>query len=90
MEESISNIGEINLPPIIFGTSFLGNLYQVIPYEQKLSILKKIFDNTDGTFVLDSAGKYSAGLALETMGKGLRDLQIPSACVQISNKLVWY
>ena len=40
--------------------------------------------------VLDSAGKYGAGLALETIGKGLDHLQIPADRVHISNKLGWY
>ena len=90
MKERLSKKSEINLPPIIFGTSCLGNLYQAIPYETKLDILKTIFDNSEDTVVLDSAGKYGAGLALETIGKGLNDLQIPADRVNISNKLGWY
>jgi D-threo-aldose 1-dehydrogenase len=90
VKDSLSNTTEINLPPIIFGTSCLGNLYQAIPYETKLNILKTIIDNSENTVVLDSAGKYGAGLALETIGKGLKDLQIPADQIQISNKLGWY
>lgn len=31
---------QFKLPPIIFGTSRLGNLYQSVPYETKLAIVK--------------------------------------------------
>mgnify|MGYP000744818703 CR=1 FL=1 len=63
----------VSVPPIIFGTSCLGNLYEALPWETKLGILKEIFDNMDGTVVLDTAGKYGAGLALEVIGNGLRE-----------------
>lgn len=80
----------IKIPPIIFGTSCLGNLYQALPFETKLNILGEIFKNLQGSAVLDSAGKYGAGLALEVIGKGLRQLDIPPDRVIISNKLGWY
>jgi D-threo-aldose 1-dehydrogenase len=79
----------VSVPPIIFGTSCLGNLYEALPWETKLAILKEIFDNMDGTVVLDSAGKYGAGLALEVIGDGLRELGISTDRVTISNKLGW-
>jgi D-threo-aldose 1-dehydrogenase len=37
----------------------------------------------------DCAGKYGAGLALETLGKILTDLHISSKRIKISNKLGW-
>jgi D-threo-aldose 1-dehydrogenase len=40
--------------------------------------------------VIDSAGKYGAGLALEVIGKGLADLGISPEDIVISNKLGWY
>jgi D-threo-aldose 1-dehydrogenase len=40
--------------------------------------------------VLDSAGKYGAGLALESIGNCLRKLSVPQSQVMISNKLGWY
>ncbi len=40
--------------------------------------------------MLDSAGKYGAGLALEMIGKSLRELGVPPSDVVISNKLGWY
>ncbi len=39
--------------------------------------------------VMDSAGKYGAGLALEVLGKCLEDLNIDEQDVIISNKLGW-
>ena len=80
---------DISVPPIIFGTSCLGNLYQALPWEKKLGIMSEIFSNMDGTVVLDSAGKYGAGLALEVIGNGLRELGVSGERVQISNKLGW-
>ncbi|OGV54216.1 MAG: L-fucose dehydrogenase [Lentisphaerae bacterium GWF2_50_93] len=80
---------EINLPPVIFGTSCLGNLYQELPYETKLKIVANIIRETGGNAVFDTAGKYGAGLALEVIGRCLKDLNIPAGNIVISNKLGW-
>ncbi len=80
----------LEIPPLIFGTSSLGNLYRELPWDTKLEILQEIFVHMPQTVVLDSAGKYGAGLALEVMGKGLRELNIPPERVLFSNKLGWY
>jgi D-threo-aldose 1-dehydrogenase len=80
----------LNLPPIIFGTSCLGNLYEVVTDEMKLAIVSEIFRHCPAPVVFDSAGKYGAGLALEVIGDCLRKLQISQANVIISNKLAWY
>lgn len=80
----------LKVPPIIFGTSCLGNLYQALPDQTKLQILKEMFIHVDGPVVLDSAGKYGAGLSLEVIGKSLKELGIVSNRVLISNKLGWY
>jgi D-threo-aldose 1-dehydrogenase len=77
------------VPPIIFGTSALGNLYAAHPKERKLAVLREIFRESRGPVVLDSAGKYGAGLALETIGRGLRTLGVPADQVLVSNKLGW-
>lgn len=79
----------MKIPPIVFGTSCLGNLYQELPWQTKLGILKEIFTHSPEGAVLDSAGKYGAGLALEIVGKGLRELHVPVGKVTISNKLGW-
>jgi len=77
------------VPPIVFGTSALGNLYAAHPVERKLAVLREIFREARGLVVLDSAGKYGAGLALETIGEGLRALGVPPGRVILSNKLGW-
>jgi D-threo-aldose 1-dehydrogenase len=77
------------VPPIIFGTSALGNLYAAHPPERKLAVLREMFRDARWPVVLDSAGKYGAGLALETIGDGLRALGVQAEHVIISNKLGW-
>jgi D-threo-aldose 1-dehydrogenase len=78
------------IPPIIFGTSCLGNLYEVVPDETKLAIVSEILRCSPLPAVLDSAGKYGAGLALEAIGNSLRQLGAPQSQVLVSNKLGWY
>jgi D-threo-aldose 1-dehydrogenase len=80
----------LKVPPIVFGTSCLGNLYEIVPDETKLAIVSEIFRHCPAPVVLDSAGKYGAGLALEVIGDCLRKLRIPQTNVVISNKLAWY
>jgi D-threo-aldose 1-dehydrogenase len=77
------------VPPVVFGTSALGNLYAAHPPERKLAVLREIVRESRGPIVLDSAGKYGAGLALETIGSGLRALGVPPEQVILSNKLGW-
>ena len=80
----------LQIPPIVFGTSSLGNLYEVVPDKAKLVSISEIFRCADPPVVLDSAGKYGAGLALEVIGHCLRKLNISPHDVIISNKLGWY
>jgi D-threo-aldose 1-dehydrogenase len=80
----------ILVPPIIFGTSALGNLYQALDDATKLEIMKAWFQWVEAPVVIDTAGKYGAGLALEVIGAGLKKLNIPSEDIIISNKLGWY
>ena len=77
------------LPPVIFGTSGLGNLFVVLTQEEKLDIIKECIRLSKRKVVFDSAGKYGAGLALETLGKLLKQLNISREDVIISNKLGW-
>lgn len=81
----------LNLPKVILGTSCLGNLYVALPYEIKCAIVSAYIkgSNPDEPVFFDTAGKYGAGLALECLGKCLRDLKIESSAVSISNKLGW-
>ena len=79
----------INLPSIIFGTSGLGNLFVALEEEAKLNIIKECVQLSKGKVVFDTAGKYGAGLALETLGKCLKQLHVSPENVIISNKLGW-
>lgn len=80
----------MQLPKVIFGTSGLGNLYEAVPYENKLAIIKECISNApNGIAMFDTAGKYGAGLALEVLGKALKELNVPKDKVIISNKLAW-
>ncbi|MBD1422147.1 aldo/keto reductase [Sphingobacterium chuzhouense] len=78
------------LPPIVFGTSGLGNLYVDLPFEEKLAIVKECIKYAPGKVVFDTAGKYGAGLSLESIGKSLSQLGVEPSEVLISNKLGWY
>lgn len=80
---------EINLPPVIFGTSGLGNLFVPLPEETKFGIVSECFRLSPAPVVFDSAGKYGAGLALEVLGACLRKLKVSPDQVVISNKLGW-
>lgn len=80
---------EIQLPPVIFGTSGLGNLFLALDEEVKIKIVEACILLSGGHAVFDSAGKYGAGLALEVLGRALRRLNIAPQDVVISNKLGW-
>jgi D-threo-aldose 1-dehydrogenase len=82
--------GALNLPPIIFGTSGLGNLFVALDEEEKLNIVSECARLSKDKVVFDSAGKYGAGLALESLGNCLKQLNIPQEKVVISNKLGWF
>lgn len=77
------------IPPVIFGTSALGNLYEALDDETKLGIVDECIRHVQEPVVFDSAGKYGAGLALEKLGECLRQLQQNQDQVIISNKLGW-
>lgn len=86
-----TSTSSIKLPPVIFGSSGLGNLYKAVPYETKLNIIKACVENApNGVAMFDTAGKYGAGLALDVLGKCLKELNVPQDKVIISNKLGWY
>lgn len=78
------------MPQVVYGTSYLGNLYRELPYDEKLELMGRWFECTEKPVVIDTAGKYGAGLALEVIGKGLTELGVDPADVVISNKLGWY
>jgi len=80
----------IKWPKVIFGTSGLGNLYVVQSDTAKCAIVEACIHHSEKPAVFDSAGKYGAGLALETLGKCLRQLRVDPEDVLISNKLGWF
>ncbi len=80
----------LSIPSIIYGTSFMGNLYQELEEEVKLEIMQQWFKVSETTPMIDCAGKYGAGLALEVIGRGLEKLGIRSDNILISNKLGWF
>ncbi len=80
---------EFELPKVISGTSLLGNLYKEMPHEEKRAIVKEYIITCPGTPMFDSAGKYGAGLALESLGACLNELGVKPDEVLISNKLAW-
>jgi D-threo-aldose 1-dehydrogenase len=84
-----NNYQHLNLPKVIFGTSGLGNLYVALSDEVKCAIVKECITNSEKPAVFDSAGKYGAGLALESLGKCLKALGVKPDEVLISNKLGW-
>jgi D-threo-aldose 1-dehydrogenase len=79
----------LRVPPIAFGCSALGNLYQVIPDVAKLEIVSEWFEHVSPPVFIDTAGKYGAGLALEVLGQSLAKFEIPPADVLVSSKLGW-
>lgn len=83
---------QIQLPKIIFGSSALGNLYEIVPDDVKREIVKNWVSarpDQSGYTVIDSAGKYGAGLALKSIGRFLKELSVDPEQVIISNKLGW-
>jgi D-threo-aldose 1-dehydrogenase len=80
---------EIILPKVIFGTSGLGNLYTVLSNDVKRAIVEESVKCSSKPAVFDSAGKYGAGLALESLGRSLKQLNVSPSDVLISNKLGW-
>jgi D-threo-aldose 1-dehydrogenase len=80
----------VTLPKVIFGTSALGNLYVALDDADKCAIVKECVLHSAKPVVFDTAGKYGAGQALESLGKCLRQLGVPQEDVLISNKLGWY
>jgi len=84
----LGNTG-LEIPRLVFGTSTLGNLFRVIPEETKMAIVSAWVDGSDGYLMVDTAGKYGAGLALQTIAAGLSARQVPPENVLVSNKLGW-
>lgn len=89
MPELVIGSKKLEVPKVIFGTGTLGNLFVEIPAEVKLAISNEWFKSGNETVVIDTAGKYGAGLALEVIGNNLRAIGADPEKVIISNKLGW-
>ncbi|GAB3659404.1 aldo/keto reductase [Echinicola sediminis] len=86
--QPLGNTG-IQVPAIIFGTSALGNLFTALDPKVKQEIVAESIRYTQPQTFFDSAGKYGAGLALESLGTALNALGVPKDQVVVSNKLGW-
>lgn len=76
-------------PKIVMGTSSMGNLYQILSDDTKTAIIGEFIQHSPKPAFFDTAGKYGAGLALESVGKALHRLHVKPEDVLISNKLGW-
>ena len=85
-----TSVFSLDLPPVIFGTSGLGNLFVAMEDQAKLDIVSECVRLSKDKVVFDTAGKYGAGLALETLGICLKQLNVSPEQVTISNKLGWF
>ena len=89
MEHAPLGATGLDLPQLVFGTSCLGNLYEAISNQTKRAICREWFAHLPTPIAIDTAGKYGAGLALEVIGRNLRELGVPADDVVVSNKLGW-
>ncbi|WP_442588750.1 aldo/keto reductase [Pedobacter sp. AW31-3R] len=80
---------QFKLPEVIYGTSGLGNLFTALDITHKKAIVEQCIKHCKGIPVFDTAGKYGAGLALQSLGECLNALNIHPDEVVISNKLGW-
>ncbi len=79
----------LEIPPVVFGSTSLGNLFRATPAETKLEIVRQWTTQVAPPVFIDSAGKYGAGLALEELSRTLCEIHAPAADVVIMNKLGW-
>jgi D-threo-aldose 1-dehydrogenase len=79
----------LRVPPIVFGSSSLGNAFQVIPETTKSAIVCEWFQHVAPPVFIDTAGKYGAGMALDVLARVLERLEIAPTDVIINNKLGW-
>ncbi len=79
----------LEIPPLVFGATTLGNLFRQVSDEDKAAIVEGWLHSGLSPVVIDSAGKYGAGLSLEVIGRELQRLGVKPGQVLISNKLAW-
>ena len=71
-------LGETGLmvPPIVFGTSALGNVGRVITEQSKLAICGEWFQQVAPPIAVEVAYEHGDGMALEVLGRMLRRMEI--------------
>ncbi len=79
----------LHLPKLIFGATTLGNLFVARSDQEKHDLIAQWFRHSELPVVIDSAGKYGAGLSLQVIGRELQSLGVAACDVIISNKLGW-
>lgn len=79
----------LHVPKIVFGATCLGNLFVAPSDQAKRQLIAEWFAQVSPPVVIDTAGKYGAGLALEVIGRELSEASIAPDDVVISNKLGW-
>jgi D-threo-aldose 1-dehydrogenase len=77
------------VPEIFFGATTLGNLFRAVSPEDKAALVGEWLRCGLNPIVVDSAGKYGAGLSLEVLGRELAAHGASADSVLISNKLAW-
>lgn len=84
-------LGKTNLeiPRVVFGATSLGNLFRALNDAEKSAIVGQWMRCVEPPVVIDSAGKYGAGLSLEVIGRELAASKVAPSQVIISNKLAW-
>jgi len=79
----------VTIPPVVFGTTCLGNLFVAMPEKAKHKLVKTWMEQMPAPVAIDSAGKYGAGMALEVLSRELSNLGVATEDVVITNKLAW-
>ena len=91
MQSNLRKLGrtDLSIPPVVFGTTCLGNLFVEMSDASKHDLVKTWMEKMPSPVAIDSAGKYGAGMALEVLSRELQKLEVRQEDVVITNKLAW-
>ncbi len=91
MQSNLRELGStgVMIPPVVFGTTCLGNLFVEMSDDDKHELVNTWFEQGRTPVAIDSAGKYGAGMALEVLSRELQSLNIRPEDAVITNKLAW-